>query len=244
MATAPPILLMTRPRASSEGFVSALRDRNAVFAPVFSPLIDIVFAGTLPRADGLRGLVFTSARAASAWGALGGPTDLPAWCVGPATAAAAAAAGMTATAAGGDADALLALLQRERPAGPLLHARGRHARGAVARRLTLAGIETGEAVVYDQPERAPTSEARAALSGGRPVVAPVFSPRTAALLARLPVRAPLLVAAMSEAVVKALSPLHSRALRRAARPDVGAMLDCTEELLAQAWALEAGSGEV
>ncbi len=50
-------------------------------------------------------------------------------------------------------------------------------------------------------------------------------------MASLPINPPLLVAAMSEAVVNAVSSLHIKSLRVAERPDSVAMRDATLDLL-------------
>ncbi|MBS0123780.1 uroporphyrinogen-III synthase [Thetidibacter halocola] len=239
-----PLLLLTRPQAASEGFAVALRDRGARFQAIVSPVLEIRPIGPLPDSEGVAGLIVTSAQGVAAWRALGGRTDLPVFAVGDATARAARSEGMEARSASGDADALVAMLTAMRPDGRLLHLRGTYSRGAVADRLRAAGLRVDEAVIYDQPERDPTEAARAVLAGERPVVAPLFSPRSAAILGKWPIKAPLLVAAMSEAVVKAFPTTHIRGLRVASHPDSGAMLDATAELLGLAAGLEAEPGRV
>lgn len=229
-----PVLLLTRPREASERFARVLEARGLRFRAVISPLFSIAVQGPLPDASAMRGLIFTSANGVEAWRALGGRTDLPAWCVGDATAAAARSAGMMAQSAGGTADDLVGWLADSRPPVPLLHLHGTNARGAVADRLTAAGLPCFSAVIYDQPAQPLTPEAGAALAGDAPVVAPVFSPRTGKLLAEQPVKAPLLVAAMSEAVAKTLASLHKRELKVARRPESEAMTDVVCDLLDRA----------
>ena len=238
----PPLLLLTRPEAQAQAFAAALEAAGARFQAVISPLIATVETGPLPPLDGATGLIFSSAAGVRAYTALGGPGGLRAWTVGAATARAARAAGLDAAMAGETADALVAALIAAPPRRPLLHLHGRHTRGAIADRLTAAGVTTSTATIYEQPARPPTDAARAALQGARPVVAPLFSPRTAALLATVPRKSPLLVAAMSDAVANAARPLHSRALRCAARPDHAAMVALTARLLDEAAALETQEG--
>jgi uroporphyrinogen-III synthase len=245
MPAPPTLLLMTRPAGASKAFLDALQEAEVgPVEPIVSPLIGIRWTGALPDLDGVDALVFTSVNGVEAYRALGGPPGLRAFTVGRATAEAAARAGLQASSAGGDADALVAMIVAGRAPGRLLHLRGTHGRGAVAERLTRAGVPASEAVIYDQPARPPSEAALAALSGTRPVVAPLFSPRTAAILAGLPIKAPILVAAMSEAVAKATAPLHSRATGVAARPDQDAMVACTAELVARARELETPRGPV
>ena len=69
-----------------------------------------------------------------------------------------------------------------------------------------------------------TADARAVLAGDAPVLLPVFSPRTAALLASAgPFAAPLHLVAMSGAVDAALGGLPCASRTVAARPDARAM---------------------
>ena len=232
MSKATPILLMTRPSAASQGFVDKL---TGTFSLIMSPLIGISFVGALPDMAGYHGLIFTSVHGVDAYVRAGGPR-LPAYTVGQTTARAAQDAGFAAQSADGNADDLVAMLGRVQGAGPLLHVRGVHGAGNVAQRLTAAGLTAHEVVMYDQPEIPLTEPACLALTGETPVIAPVFSPRTAELLAQNPIKAPLLVAAMSEAVAKPLLGLHKTELMIAKRPESPAMVTLVTELLERACA--------
>lgn len=241
MASTRPILLMTRPKTASEGFVALLHDHGMRDCDVVvSPLLGIQPAGALPVLDGQEILAFTSAHGVAAYLSLGGKPGAKAYAVGQATAEAARRAGLEVTVCGGDADALVADILAQDPEGEVIHLRGSHGRGNVAARLRAQGILADEAVIYDQPAQPLTDSARSALSGTRPVVAPLFSPRSGALMARArgQTKAPLLVAAMSEAVAKEVAPLHSHAVRVAERPDADSMSVCVLDLLAEARHLE------
>lgn len=235
-----PVLLMLRPQRVSERFVAQLSGLGSAFRPVISPRFDIVYCGELPRMARFAGVVFTSVHGVSGFRvqANDAAVELPAYAVGDATAQAARALGFRTWSAQGNADTLVAGLTARGVTGPLLHVRGVHSRGDVAARLTHAGIRTEEVVLYDQPLRPLTLDAQHALADTVPVVAPLFSPRTARLLAEEPIIAPLLVAAMSEAVVNAAASLHIRDLRIAPRPDSAAMLALTSDLLVLARARE------
>lgn len=229
-----PVLLMTRPRVPAERFVAELPGGALRFRTVYTPLFGIEITGHLPHPSTAAGLIFTSANGVTAWKALGGRRDLPVFTVGKATAQVAQALGMRATSADGSADDLVAMILAMRPAAPLLHIRGTHSRGDVAQRLTRAGLPTQEAILYDQPELGLTDEAKAVLLGEAPVIAPLFSPRTAALLAKAPTKAPLLVAGISQAVVNAAAPLHICKRIVAIQPDSTGMLSAVSQLLADA----------
>lgn len=178
-----PTLLLTRPRVASERFAAACRDEIGRDIPVLiSPVLDIRPIAVEVDPSEVGTFLFTSENGVTS---LAGQSDLrgaTALCVGDRTAEAAKAAGLTARSAGGDVEALLALVCQDRPAEPLVHIRGAHAAGDLAGRLSGAGIAVSEVVAYDQLPMALSPEARALLAGGQPVVLPLFSPRSAALL--------------------------------------------------------------
>lgn len=215
MAAQQPLILLTRPAPQSRRFALAL-GRDCLI----SSLIEPVFLA--PAIPPHAGLILTSETGADAAARLG--LSAPAFCVGDRTAKAARAHGLTATSAAGEAEALIALVLAA-PVAPLLHLRGREARGDIAARLTAAGVPTAEAIGYAQEERALTPEARAALNGTRPVVLPLFSPRTARILADQArgATAPLTVVAMSQAVAQAQDLDPSPVVAR--HPDGDSMLE-------------------
>lgn len=235
MAQTCPILLMTRPAPDSRRFVEDVRAMVDVsFRAVISPLLGISYREPPDGLDQYAGVVLTSRHAVAALQASGAACGGLAFAVGDATRDAAQTAGFSVHSADGDADALIALIRDSKVKGPLIHLRGVHSRGDIAARLTAAAIETDESVIYDQPELPLNADAMQAIEGEQPVVAPLFSPRTAALLAAYGVKAPLSVAAMSESVAKAAAPLHIRHERRAPRPALIEMQSLTAELLREA----------
>lgn len=245
MTDAMPILLMTRPEPESQRFVADLRARGAgPFQAVISPLIGISFGAGMVDLAHLSGVILTSRHAVAALIKAGVACSGRAYVVGGATSRAAAEAGFEVVDADGDAEALIALITRHAPSGPLLHLRGTHSRGNIAERLSKAGLNMTEQVVYDQPALPLSEPALQALAGQTPVVAPLFSPRTAALLATYKVQAPLSVAAMSESVAKAAGSLHVEENCVAARPAAVEMLVVTADLLNRARLLVATPRDV
>ncbi|WP_210528499.1 uroporphyrinogen-III synthase [Rubellimicrobium arenae] len=216
-------LLLTRPQAASERLLDAC---EAVWGRPIPAIISPVMA-IQPRAVDLPerpdGLILTSEHGARRAGALG-LAGLPAWCVGRRTADVAAAEGLQARVAGQEAEELVERLLTERPSGLLLHLRGEHARGNIAARLNAAGLCAGEAVAYSQEALPPTPEAHAALQDPDPLVVPLFSPRSATLLAAWTPAAPLDVIALSDAVAQAAGPLRPASLVTAAGPNGTAMV--------------------
>ena len=223
-------LLMTRPEAQGRAFLTALQDAAGPVAAVQSPLLEIEPRDWQPR-RAYRHVVITSANALPA---LARAPGLPVLAVGPRTAALARDAGHPAQEFGGDVEALFRAITDTPPEGPLIHLRGEVSRGDLAERLTQAGIETDQAVVYRQRPRPLTAAALTLLAGSAPVLAPVFSPRTGALLAEAgPFMAPLDLVAISPAAAEALAPLRARSLTIAAQPNGEAMLTaCLERLRA------------
>lgn len=227
-----PILLMTRPAPESGSFVADLEALGAgPFRPIVAPLIGITSVGAIPELSGYGAVVLSSRHAVRTLQDAGARCSGPAYVVGDATAEAARSAGFDVMSAGRDAEALVAMIRRDAPQGPLVHLRGTHSRGDIAGQLSAGGIPTDEAVIYDQPALPLSQEAQEALQGPVPVIAPLFSPRTARLLAGHTVRAPLSVAAMSESVAKAVASLHIMELKIAQRPDAPAMLTATADLI-------------
>lgn len=241
----PPVyLLMTRPRAASERFVAQLPERlRSRVQVIYSPLLDIRPMEQPVDATGVRGLIFTSANGVAAAAAQDVRRDLPAYCVGPATTETARQAGWEARMAGETAEELMAKLLKERPDSPLLHLRGEHSRGNIAARLTELGLTVREQPVYRQQLLPLTPEARAAAAGSAPVIAPLFSPRTARQFADLwPGPAPLLVAAMSGPTAEPLENLAIARLRIAKRPTPKKMRKAVKKLVKYAIRLEGAMG--
>lgn len=230
-----PLVILTRPAAQSARFAAALQARFGPLAVLISPLLmPELLVPPLPDRR-FSALILTAQTAVQALAGISAPLPRRAFCVGDRTAEAAQNAGLQAISAHGDAEDLIRLIQAHHPAPPLLHLRGRDSRGEIAARLTAAGLETQEAVVYDQRPHPLTPEAFAALSGPGPVLCPVFSPRTASLLAKaLPQpHAPLQIAAMSQATATPLLRCAPVAIEIAARPDADALMDAMAGFLAQ-----------
>ena len=225
----PPVLLLTRPEPDSRAFAARVGALSgAEVRVVISPLLEIVPMGPPAPPDGVP--LFTSAAAVPLAGPGGGRT---AWCVGPRTAEAARAAGWAPREGGGDAAALVAAILASGDPGPFVHLRGAHARGAVTGWLRAGGRAADDRVVYDQRAVPLSPSASDALRGVAPVVAPLFSPRSAALLvagAGNP-GAPPRVVAMSAAVAR-VARAAGWPVRVADRADGDAMAVATAECLA------------
>ncbi|MEL6466349.1 MAG: uroporphyrinogen-III synthase [Pseudomonadota bacterium] len=215
-------LLMTRPRAAAERFVDAMpRHLRAQVTPLFSPLLEIVPVGSSDTVAPHEVAIFTSSNGVAHAPEGGGQT---AYCVGSSTADYARSRGWVAEETGRDAADLIVYLTKLPPGAPLVHLRGRHARGDVAGHLGSVGHSVREIVVYDQSLRPLSEAALEALASEQPVIVPLFSPRTARQFANCMTRATSLrVVALSPAVAKASPSADVDFV--AARPDAQAMYD-------------------
>lgn len=221
------ILIMTRPAPAGPDFADSVTAAYGdALTVIQAPALRIEpLAYALPDT---RNVIFTSARAVEQ----APPGDgLTAWCVGGATAEAAQARGYTTHSADGDAEALVALIMSRRPDGPLVHIAGRHRRGAVAARLTAAGLRCTTVEAYDQVPLPVPEALRRAAAGTVPLIAPVFSPRSAQGLLGLAFAAPLHVIAISPAVAALFSPMKPATLLTVGHPDADHMRDMTVAVL-------------
>ncbi len=195
----PQTLLLTRPRVASERFLKLLEAVGVKLPTVISPVIEI--SGAVP--DGPKGTahIFTSEHGVRFSGATGGR----AWVVGRQTATAARSAGIDVALVAPDAEALVAYVIADPPDSPLVHYRGEHSRGDIVPRLAAAGVSVDEVVVYRQIEQPLSDEALHVFAGDDPVILPLFSPRSAALVANQITRptAVCQTVALSEAVAAA-----------------------------------------
>ncbi|MBM3605091.1 MAG: uroporphyrinogen-III synthase [Alphaproteobacteria bacterium] len=179
-----PSLLLTRTRDDSLRFAARFPDWPVVVAPILR-IVPVAHDGA--RLEEAPGLVFTSAHAV---GAAGPGRRRLAICVGGRTAEAACAAGFTVRQGNGFAQSLLPMIAEAQV--PLIHPHGLH----LAQRLPVPGM-----VVYAQEAQPLDDRARALLEAPGPVILPVFSPRSARLVAQevTEARAPLWLVAISAA---------------------------------------------
>ncbi|WP_426032408.1 uroporphyrinogen-III synthase [Cypionkella sp. TWP1-2-1b2] len=199
-----PTILLTRPLAQSQRFADQIG--GALISPLMRPEF---LSPELPPGD-FAAVVLTSETGAEAAGrisASGASVPKQAFCVGNRTAETARAMGFVASSAAGAADDLLAHIVSAAPVGRLLLLRGQDSVGDLEQRLISAGLETVSQIIYRQIAQILTDKAIAVLQGPSPVILPIFSPRSARLLAvelrRVAAIAPIWLAALSAAVAEA-----------------------------------------
>ena len=233
-----PTLIMTRPTAQSECFAAELLARwKGPLKIIYAPLIEIVMQGS--TFDDPDAVIFTSANGVAASAQFDLTKGLPAWCVGKRTAEVAQRAGFAVIEGPGTADGLVARIIDAKPLGSVAHIRGMHARGDISARLNAVGVPCVDVVAYDQREIPLSTQALTALAGVDPVIFPLFSPRTAAILNKQgPFAAPVAVVAMSKAVQDMLDPTDAERAAVAEKPDAASMIEATlvviERLVARA----------
>jgi uroporphyrinogen-III synthase len=230
-----PTLLLTRPLAQSQRFEQEFLARFGAFDCIISPILAPRFLDfALPKMSSA--VIFTSET--GVWAAMRGvPENLPklAYCVGQRTAQMAAEAGFDVRSAQGDWRDLAALIAGDAPKGTLAFLCASEAPLHLQSALELAGFKVHRTEVYAQDQRPLSDEAHAALQGGRPVLLPLFSPRSARCFcaqSRGPI-APIWLAALSQNVAAAFT-LQAARCGVAGRPNAASMLDAIGEILPNA----------
>jgi uroporphyrinogen-III synthase len=234
--------LVTRPRAEAALLTKALASRG--IAALLEPLLDIRHRELGYPLDlaGVQAVLCTSANGVRAFARLSEQRDLPLFAVGEATAARARAEGFSDVhGAGGAVGDLVALVNgRLRPeVGRLLHIAGSLVAGDLSGALRARGFTVDRAMLYEaRPVTALSAATVRALAAGIVDFALFFSPRTAAIFARLADQAGLADAmrcitaiSISAAADAALDPLRFRAQVIAERPDQPALLAVLDRLV-------------
>ena len=174
---APIPLLMTRPLAQARAFVADLPASLADhLIPVFNPLIEIVPLKPDLLLTPNEQVVFSSANGVACAPDGDGRR---AYCIGQVTTEAACARGWDAQTAGQTSAELIETLAQAGIDSPLVHLAGRHTRGNIAENLGKTGLTVRYVALYDQELRPISNEADKILNGGKPLIVPLFSPRTA-----------------------------------------------------------------
>ncbi len=148
-----------------------------------------------------------------------------AYCVGAATTEAARKAGWQAQMRGENAEQLILSLSTKPPAERLVHLSGVHTRGDICDRLSARGLQAVNIPVYDQIAQSLSPDAHKVLADRHLVIAPLFSPRTAAQFAAEVPRAQQVHAiVLSNAVAQSLEQASYATVIVSSSPDVDAMV--------------------
>ncbi len=173
------VMILTRPEGTGDAFVGQISEGiRARLRLVQSPLIGIEPLGGPVDLTGVSAVVLTSANAVRHAPKGQG---IRAYCVGEITTQAARDNGWDAVFAGEEATALIDYLSAQPSREDLLHLSGLHHRVDIAGALRSAGISARHRAIYDQKLLPLSPAAQDALrANSAPVIAPLFSPRTAA----------------------------------------------------------------
>ena len=235
--------LITRPRAEAEALAALLGERG--IEAVIEPLIEIAHdVAAVPDLSGVQAILCTSANGVRALARASSERKLPLFAVGDATATRARSEGfLRVESAAGDVDDLAYLVaQRLKPqAGRLLHVAGSAVAGDLAAALVAEGFTVERAVLYDaSPAVSLTATTAQSIAGGELAFALFFSPRTAAVFARLAEEAGVeaglrstVAVSISAATDAMLADLPFRDRVIAAAPTQAALVICIERLVGQ-----------
>lgn len=235
--------LVTRPRAEAAELAAALAARG--IAAIIEPLLEIHYrSGPALDLSGVQAILCTSANGVRALAAVTDERAVPLFAIGDASAARARDEGFARveSAAGSLADLAALARDRLRPEeGRLLHVAGSVVAGDLAGALVADGFAVERAVLYEaRPAARLSCEAVRVLAEGVVDFALFFSPRTAAIFARLADRAGIAEAigavaaiSISAAADAALAPLSFRERHIAGRPDQAGLLAALDRVLAE-----------
>lgn len=235
------LALVTRPRDEAKRLAALLAERG--IACVIEPMIEIAERpAALPDLTGVQAILLTSANGARALARASDACGVPVFAVGDATTRAARAAGFgQVESAGGDVEDLARLVARRLRAtdGTLLHVAGSEVAGDLAGALCASGFTVERAVLYEaRAAEALTSETTRLIEDGEIDLALFFSPRSAAIFARLADAAnacdglaATMAVSISATADAALGDLPFRARLVAATPTQAALLACIDGLV-------------
>jgi uroporphyrinogen-III synthase len=234
--------LVTRPREEAEALAAALNARGV--EALIEPMMQIRFRDAVLDLGGVQAVLCTSANGVRALARATGERDVPLFAVGDTTASRARAEGFARVASAGGDVADLARLAGERLGprdGRLLHVCGRDVAGDLAGTLRQHGFCVERKVLYEaRPVPALSPAAVRALAAGEVDFTLFFSPRSAAIFARLAEAGgvaqrctTVIAVSISAAADAALDSIPWRERRVAPRPDQPALLDLLDRIVAE-----------
>ena len=234
-----PSVLITRSRPAAERFEADLLTEFPQLNVVKSPVLEIVQKGELPELSKYQGVIFTSPNAVERFSASKSVDGCHCFCVGDTTAEAARQMGFSAISAGGSSQDLIDLVKNFPTKGRLVHVRGVHSRGKIAQRLSDMGRPCDTSIVYDQIEQTLNHSAQQLFNEKKPVIVPIFSPRTAELfIKQVQPSIQTYIVAMSQLVAQVFTKIPNIYCRIAHAPTQEAMRHSVVGLLRDANLLE------
>ena len=227
------ILLITRPVQAALRFQAQAETALGPFAAtVIAPLQAIVPLPVTQPPLAHEEIVLTSENGVLALRAACPATTGKVWCVGQRTAQAARQAGFDVVDTRATAAELAEALLRAPPVAPLVHVAGRHRQSDLAAILGAHGRVMRTLEIYDQEAVPLPEQALALLREPVGIVAPLFSPRSAALLFRVAEgrKARIHAVAISAAAARNWVPLAGEHVAIAATPDAKGVINAIGSL--------------
>lgn len=200
-------------------------------ACVISPILKIVYLDCEIDPDGYDAFVFTSRNGVNAANRIFELKGRRAFAVGRRTAELAVQFGMEVTHSEGGAKELVEHISQNHQGQNLLFLRGEHSLGQITDSLNQLGFPTDQAVIYRQDCQPLTAEARAVVCGAKPVIIPLFSPRSAGIVGKeidsCGASAPICLIGMSQQVAQAWKGPQARETHVLSRPTLAGMVEKT-----------------
>ena len=221
-----PEIILTRPKEGARKFHALIQEKLPEAKVIISPLITIDFLPKSIDFTKFDTFIFTSINGVQAIENQRIPHGTLCFAVGAKTAHAAGKIGFKALYSDGNSEDLISIILSHPRRGKFLHIRGKYTRGDVSRKLSEHGLPCEEIVAYHQKSQALTHEAQSSMKGGKPLIFPLFSPRTAQLLMEniLPMERCHIIA-MSENISEAFKKTGCGKITTSKSPSAKSMLE-------------------
>ena len=177
-----PDIILNRPKEAARTFHALIREALPEAKVISSPLINIKFLSKSIDFTRFDAFIFTSINGVQAIENQRIPPGKLCFAVGEKTAQAAKSIGFKVLYSEGNFENLISMILSHPYKGRFLHIRGKYSRGDISKKLSESGRPCEQMIVYHQKSQALTHEAKISINRGKPLIFPLFSPRTAKLL--------------------------------------------------------------
>ena len=224
------ILLLTRPLGGNERFCLKIKHLLYSCEILDNPIQKIDFLPSLGKVNKNSVLIFTSAnglRAAKKHNLI----NKKCFVVGANTKKIAVSFGYDVLGFSKDQENLLKLIKSKKPTESLVHIRGKHTVGNLCDALKRNQFSCLDIIGYNQEPLKIKKQNLQKIHSGRPVILPIFSSRSAALLQSNLDLTGFNVIAISEAVAKIITGVELGELVISKKPDLNSMQEATLAIL-------------
>ena len=224
------ILLLTRPLGGNERFCLKIKHLLYSCEILDNPIQRIDFLPSLSKVNKNSVLIFTSAnglRAAKKHNLI----NKKCFVVGANTKKIAVSFGYDVLGFSKDQENLLKLIKSKKPTESMVHIRGKHTVGNLCDALKINQFSCLDIIGYNQEPLKIKKQNLQKIHSGRPVILPIFSPRSAELLQSNLDLTGFNVIAISEAVAKIVTGVELGELVISKKPDLNSMQEATLAIL-------------